>query len=138
MRTLTSDEITVVSGGSLQTIDVIASKLGWKPLSTKQAEALIEQHANPFGGVLALLGTLIGGIAVNYAYESLGEKEGIDQSIEDFEKWCDEKAKEIAADGKMAYEDAKCLLKTLGAGGIGNGPLPCSMTVPTRGATGSW
>jgi len=135
MRALTSDEITAVSGGSLQTIDVIASKRGWKPLSTKQAEALIEQHAAAAAAIVPIMVAFVFGLATNYAYESMGGKEGIDQSIEDFEKWCDEKAKEIAAAGKMAYEDAKCLLKTIGTNGPGGGaPMTCSMT----GATGSW
>jgi len=135
MRALTSDEITAVSGGSLQTIDVIASKRGWKPLSTKQAEALIEQHAAAAAAIVPIMVAFVLGLATNYAYESMGGKEGIDQSIEDFEKWCDEKAKEIAAAGKMAYEDAKCLLKTIGTNGPGGGaPMTCSMT----GATGSW
>jgi hypothetical protein len=138
MRALTSDEITVVSGGSLQTIDVIASRLGWKPLSTKQAEALIEQHAAAAAATIPIMVAFVVGLATNYAYESMGGKEGIDKALEDFEKWCDEKAKEIAATGTMAYEDAKCALKTLGAAGIGDGPLPCSMTVPTTGASGSW
>ena len=138
MRTLTSDEITVVSGGSLQTIDVIASRLGWKPLSTKQAEALIEQHAAAAAAIIPIMVAIVVGLATNYAYESMGGKEGIDKALEDFKKWIDEKAKEISASGEMAYEDATCLLETLGASGIGVGPLPCSMTLTTTGASGSW
>jgi hypothetical protein len=86
MTTLTSDEITVVSGGSLQTIDVIASRLGWKPLSTKQAEALIEQHAAAAAATIPIMVAFVVGLATNYAYESMGGKEGIDKALEDFEK----------------------------------------------------
>lgn len=143
MRTLTVDEIGFVSGG-MEEVVVTGQRINPGKIVITDPFAIMDfldqmdrsnQNANAIGGLLALLGTLFGGIAVNYVYDSLDGKEGIDKSIEDFEKWCDEKAAEIAAAGKMAYDDAKCLLKAIGTSGPGGGaPMTCSMT----GATGSW
>jgi hypothetical protein len=141
MRMLSSNEIGFVSGGSeaLETVDVIASRIRgprgssqqWAPLSAMSREQLMEQQ----GGIAALIGVILMGLVTNYVYEKIGGAEGIDQSIEDFEKWVDEKAKELSAATGMAIDDAKCLLKTVGSSGPGGGaPMTCSMT----GATGSW
>ena len=141
MRILSSNEIGFVSGG-LETVDVIASRIRgprgssqqWAPLSAMSREQLMEQQAG-VTGIAAIIGALLGGLAINYVYEKLGGAEGIDQSIEDFEKWVDEKAEELSAATGMAIDDAKFLLKTVGSSGPGGGaPMTCSMT----GATGSW
>ena len=132
MRSLTDNEIAVVSGGD---VTITAPKWGWQRLSTKAVDALIEQHAGAAAGVAALIVAFVSGLVVNYVYDKLGGAEGIDQSIEDFDKWVDEKAKELSAATGMVIDDAKCLLKTLGNSGPGGGaPMTCSMT----GATGSW
>ena len=131
MRSLTDNEIAVVSGGD---VIITAPKWGWERLSANAVDKLIEQHAGAAAAVPIAIAFILG-LLTEYAYDAMGGKEGIDEKVDEFEKWCDEKAKEIAAAGKMAYEDAKCALQTLGKSGVGGGaPMTCSI----RGANGSW
>ena len=141
MRMLSRNEIGFVSGGSepLETVDVIASRISgprgssqqWAPLSAMSREQLMGQQA----GLYPVIAAFVLGLFVNYAYDKAGGAEGVDQALEDLEKWVDEKAKELSAATGMAIDDAKCLLRTAGSSGPGGGaPMTCSMT----GANGSW